>query len=104
MRPNDVIGVLKKSWPISLDHYTEHQQCTGGKCYLPVRSGSAQLVVCRHLTRGQGERHRLCLIETAKANGLEPYAYLSHVLEHIGEADTVEKIEALLPWNVELAG
>ena len=40
------------------------------------------------------------LIETAKANGLEPYAYLSHVLQHIGAADTVEKLEALLPWNV----
>lgn len=40
------------------------------------------------------------LIETAKANGLEPFAYLEHVLAHIGAADTVEKIEALLPWNV----
>ena len=39
------------------------------------------------------------LIETAKANGLEPYAYLSYVLQHIGAADTVEKLEALLPWN-----
>ena len=40
------------------------------------------------------------LIETAKANGLEPYAYLRHVLEHIAAANTVEKIEALLPWNM----
>lgn len=38
------------------------------------------------------------LIETAKANGLEPSAYIRHVLEHIGAADTVEKLEALLPW------
>ncbi|WP_156294596.1 IS66 family transposase [Serratia oryzae] len=43
------------------------------------------------------------LIETAKANKLEPTAYIQHVLERIGEADTVEKIEALLPWNVDLA-
>ena len=41
------------------------------------------------------------LIETAKANGLEPYDYLRHVLQHIGAADTVEKFEALLPWNVK---
>jgi len=40
------------------------------------------------------------LIETAKANGLEPYAYLSFVLQHIAAADTVEKLEALLPWNM----
>jgi transposase len=40
------------------------------------------------------------LIETAKANNLEPYAYILHILNHIGCADTVEKVEALLPWNV----
>ena len=40
------------------------------------------------------------LIETAKANGLEPYAYLSFVLQHIAAADTVEELEALLPWNM----
>jgi len=39
------------------------------------------------------------LIETAKANGLEPYAYFRHLLDHIGAADSVEAIEALLPWN-----
>jgi transposase len=40
------------------------------------------------------------LIETAKANGLEPYEYLRHVLTHIAAADTIEKVEALLPWNI----
>jgi transposase len=40
------------------------------------------------------------LIETAKANNLEPYAYIKYVLDRIGEADTLESIEALLPWNV----
>ncbi len=42
------------------------------------------------------------LVESAKANGLEPYAYLQHVLAHIAAADTVEKLEALLPWNMEI--
>lgn len=41
------------------------------------------------------------LIETAKAAGLEPYEYLRHVLMHIAAADTVEKTEALLPWNAK---
>jgi transposase len=40
------------------------------------------------------------LIETAKANGLAPYEYLRHVLTHIGAAETLEQVEALLPWNV----
>ncbi|MET4028479.1 transposase [Marinobacter sp. MBR-99] len=42
------------------------------------------------------------LIETAKANSLEPSAYIHHVLKHIADADTLEKLETLLPWNVEL--
>ena len=41
------------------------------------------------------------LIETAKANNLEPHAYLVHVLKKLPYADTVEKLEALLPWNFQ---
>jgi len=41
------------------------------------------------------------LIETAKANEIEPYAYLRHIFKELPYADTVEKIEALLPWNVK---
>ncbi len=40
------------------------------------------------------------LIETAKANGLNPAAYIQHILDRIATADTVEKLEALLTWNV----
>jgi len=42
------------------------------------------------------------LIETAKADNLEPSAYIRYVLEHIADADTLEKLERLLPWNVDL--
>ena len=37
------------------------------------------------------------LIETAKANGLEPYAYLRHVFTERPKATTDEAIEALVP-------
>ena len=37
------------------------------------------------------------LIETAKANGLEPYAYLRHVFTELPKATTVEAIEDLVP-------
>jgi transposase len=40
------------------------------------------------------------LIETAKANGLEPYAYLKLVFTELPKATTLAEIEALLPWNV----
>ena len=40
------------------------------------------------------------LIETAKANGLEPYAYLRRVFTELPQAETVDAIEALLPGNI----
>ncbi|MFC0710167.1 transposase domain-containing protein [Azorhizophilus paspali] len=39
------------------------------------------------------------LVETARANGQEPYAWLRHVLERLPTARSVEEYEALLPWN-----
>lgn len=41
------------------------------------------------------------LIETAKANGLQPYDYLRHVFAELPQADSVEHIEALLPGNID---
>ena len=45
------------------------------------------------------------LIESAKANGLEPYAYLRHLFTELPKVTTVEAIKALLPGNlIEPAG
>lgn len=41
------------------------------------------------------------LVETAKANGLEPFEYLHKVLQQLPYAETVEDMEALLPWNIK---
>ena len=43
------------------------------------------------------------LIETAKAGGIEPYAYLRHIFEKLPQATTRADIEALLPWNIQPA-
>ena len=40
------------------------------------------------------------LLQTAKANGHEPYAWLRRVMRDLPSARTVEEIEALLPWNL----
>jgi transposase len=42
------------------------------------------------------------LIETAKANRLEPYAYLRQIFEQLPRASSLEDFEALLPWNMKL--
>ena len=43
------------------------------------------------------------LIETAKANGLEPYLYLRYLFERLPFAYTTEEYKALLPQNIEPA-
>jgi transposase len=41
------------------------------------------------------------LVETAKANGVEPHAYLTHLFTRLPAAAHLEQFEALLPWNVQ---
>ena len=40
------------------------------------------------------------VIETAKANGLEPYAYLKRIFTELPNAKTLEQMESLLPWSL----
>lgn len=41
------------------------------------------------------------IIETAKANGLEPFRYLHHLFENLPKADTASHYESLLPYNID---
>ena len=42
------------------------------------------------------------LIETCKANSVEPYAYLKHLFIMLPHAQTADDYEALLPWRIHL--
>ncbi len=42
------------------------------------------------------------LVETAKANGYEPHSYIQHVLSKLPAAQSLEEIETLLPFNVDI--
>lgn len=43
------------------------------------------------------------LVQTAKANGLDPYKYLYHVFERMPYMRNAKEVESLLPWNVRLS-
>jgi transposase len=49
----------------------------------------------------QASANLYSLIETAKANGIEPYRYLCHIFQALPTAKTVDDYEALLPWNLK---
>lgn len=42
------------------------------------------------------------VMETAKANGLEPYHYLKRVFEQLPLVESDQDIDQLLPWNMDL--
>jgi transposase len=41
------------------------------------------------------------LVQTAKANGHEPYAWLRHVLRELPKVNTVDLVDAMMPWNLD---
>jgi transposase len=43
------------------------------------------------------------LVETAKANSVEPHAYLSAMFVRLPHAKTIEDFEALLPWHIRVS-
>jgi transposase len=49
----------------------------------------------------QASANLFSLVMTARANGVEPFEYLSEVFEQLPIVTTVEAIEALLPWNLK---
>jgi transposase len=43
------------------------------------------------------------LVESAKANGVEPNAYLSRLFAELPKATSADHFESLLPWNITVA-
>ena len=97
------IGYLASNWS-KLERYVEHG------C-LPIDNNAAERAI-RPFVIGRknwlfsdtpkgatASAQLYSLVETAKANGQEPYAWLRHALERLPHAASVEDYEALLPWN-----
>jgi len=97
------IGYLASNWS-KLERYVEHG-------YLPIDNNAAERAIRPFVIgrknwlfsdtpKGASASGQLySLVETAKANGQEPNAWLRHALEHLPQASSVEDYEALLPWN-----
>ena len=56
---------------------------------------------CYDKVGAQASANLFSLVMTARANGVEPFEYLSEVFEQLPAATTLEAIEALLPWNLK---
>jgi transposase len=68
----------------------------------PFVVGRKNYLFCDTVRGANASANLYALIETAKANGIEPYQYLRRVFAELPNAKTVEDIETLLPYRVEL--
>ena len=56
---------------------------------------------CYDKVGAQASANLFSLVMTARANGVDPFEYLSELFEQLPIATTAEQIEALLPWNLK---
>ena len=65
----------------------------------PVALGKKNWMFAGNDEGGKRATNLYSLLGTAKLHGINPHAYLTHVLTHIADTN-VNQIDDLLPWNV----
>ncbi len=66
----------------------------------PFVVGRRNWLFCDTVAGAQASANLYSLIETCKANSIEPYTYLVELFRQLPLAKTVEDFEALLPWQL----
>jgi len=66
----------------------------------PVAVGRKNFLFCDSVEGAEATAVLYSIIETAKAHGFDPFAYLRLAIERLTAARTIEDVEALLPWNI----
>jgi len=99
------LAYLDKNWS-KLTIYTEDGRLsidnnTAENAIRPFVLGRKNWLFSATVPGAKASANLYSWIETAKANGLEPYGYLHQVFKELPRATTVEQIEALLPWNLD---
>lgn len=69
-------------------------------CIRPFVIGRRNWMFCDTQNGATASTNLYSLVESAKANGLEPHHYLTQVYSRLPQATCIEDIEALLPWNI----
>lgn len=69
----------------------------------PFCVGRRRWLFCDTVAGAKSSTNLYSLIETAKANGLQPHAYLRHVFTELPKASSVEDIERILPTRIDPA-
>lgn len=68
-------------------------------CIRPFALGRRVWLFCDTQLGARASANLYSIVGTARANGIEPHAYLTHLYTELPKVSTVEHLEALLPWN-----
>jgi len=83
------------AWPIDNNH--------AENCIRPFVVGRKNWLFSTSVEGAKASANLYSLVESAKANNLEPSAYLKTVFTLLPQAKTLEDVEALLPWKINKA-
>ena len=67
----------------------------------PFTLGRMNWLFCDTVKGAEASAIAYSMVESAKANGIEPFAYLQHVLvqlPYLGKSHSHEELESLMPW------
>lgn len=100
------LSYMRDCWSM-LTVYTEHGflPIDNNRCENSIRPfvvGRKAWLFCDTPAGANASAIIYSLLETAKANGLDPYAWLRRVMRDLPAAKNVEEMEALLPWNLHM--
>jgi transposase len=95
------IGYMHQQWDKLNVYITDGRLCIDNNLIensiRPFVIGRKNFLFCDTVAGAKSSANLYGLIETAKANGIEPYAYLKKVFTELPNAGTVADIEMLLP-------
>jgi len=99
------IGYSISQWP-KLVRYLDHPEIAPDnnrveQAIRPFAVGRNAWMFCDTQGGARASANLYSLVLSARANGIEPLQYLTHIYTQIPAATTVEQFEALLPWNVK---
>jgi transposase len=100
------LGYLNSNWS-KLIVYTQDGRLSidnnpAENAIRPLVVGRKNWLFSASISGARASANLYSLIETAKANGLDPYRYLRQVFTMLPGVDDPKQIEALLPWHIGL--
>jgi len=101
----EALVYLRNQWP-KLIRYVDHGEAAidtnlAENAIRPFALGRRNWMFADTVSGAKASASLYSLVQTARANEIEPYAYLRRMLAELPKAQTVEQIEALLPWDIK---